>query len=93
MPVVNVMGACFANPNGKMPCLFRQPHWRNAMLSLPHHVSLIVMAESFEKQNPLIITFKTDPVPEKVCKTDSLGSICRPARHKPIQSYLIWGWG
>ena len=67
----------FHQPNGEMSCLFRKSHWRNAMLSLPRHVSLIVMTKSFEKQTPLIITFKTDLVPKKVCKIDPLGSICR----------------
>ena len=62
------------------PCLFHQPHWRNVILS--RHVLLIVMAKSFKKQIPLIITFKTNKVSEKICKTDPLELICCYAAQK-----------
>ena len=48
---------------------------------------LTVMTESSEKQTSLIITFKTNPVLEKVYKSEPLGSICCKSL---IDSYIIF---
>ena len=82
------MDACFANPNDEMPCL-------------PHDVSLTIMTESFEKQTPLVITFKTYPIPEKVYKSEPLGQFAHKLSNKilslffnqPSLEFFYWSRG
>lgn len=50
---------------------------------------LTVMVESFEKKSPLIITFKKDPIPKKVCKSDPWGQFAQKCHLNFFRLVLI----
>ena len=69
--------ACFVNGIGEIPLtkchvVVVKCH---VVVPITWCVSLTVITESFQKQTPLIITFKINPISKKVCKSDRV-SIC-----------------